>query len=134
MKTSIIFNLDSDLVEKLQMMENRSSFLNELLHNHFKTHEVKKVKVEEMKQELKELETEVEREERKRKEIAEQEEKIKASGLTQEAINYFHANKNQFVRSKLNNFKLKFGKEITSTDYFKLEREALQFKPIFENK
>ena len=134
MKTSIIFNLDSDLVERCQMMENRSAFLNELLSNHFKTHEVKKVKVEEIKQELKELETEIEREDRKRKEIAAQEERIKASGLTQEVINYFHANKNQFIKTKITNFKLKFSKEITSTQYFQLERDALQFKTVFDNK
>lgn len=134
MKTSIIFNLDSDLVEKLQMMDNRSAFLNTLLSNHFKTHEVKKVKVEEMKQELKELETEVEREERRRKEILAQEEAIKQSGLTQEEINFFHANKNQFIKSKINNYTLKFKKEINSSDYFKMERWALEFKPIFQNK
>lgn len=134
MKTSIIFNIDTDIVEKLQLMENRSAFLNDLLHNHFKTHEAKKEKIEELKTEVQELETEVEREERKRKEIESQKAKLKAAGLTQEIINYMHANRNMFIRTKLQNYKLKFFKDISSNEYFRLEREALQFKPIYESK
>jgi len=134
MKTTIIFNLDVSIVEKLHSLENRSSFLNELLNNHFKTHEVKKVLIEEKKQELKELETEVEREDRKRLDIEAQKAEVKESGFTQEVINFFHANKSSFIKAKMENYELKFGKRIESSEFFKLERGALNFKPIFDNK
>ena len=55
LKTTIIFNLDYDIVEKLKKLENRSSFLNKLLRDHYDEQEFNNMSKEEAERQLKRL-------------------------------------------------------------------------------
>lgn len=138
MKTNKMITIDVELAQRLQEEPNASKIINELLVNYYGHSK------EELSSAKKQISNEIdELLERKKNLLAEErakeskllnqkleEKKLKESGLSQEQINFFHNSSNWLPKDKLNNYKLKFGHEISFSEYCKLSKIALGFKKI----